>query len=107
MSLPAQTFHVLTYGCQMNDADSDRVVGLLDALGLAEATGPEAADLVLVNTCCVRGGAEERSLARISQLRHWRRADANHRLVVMGCTVGGVFAGARAFLRLLAGSGDD
>lgn len=86
MSFPAQSFHVITYGCQMNDADSDHVAGLLEAMGLEQAPTPEQADLVLVNTCCVRGGAEERSLARLASLRPWRRARHDRRLVILGCT---------------------
>jgi tRNA-2-methylthio-N6-dimethylallyladenosine synthase len=84
--IPAQTFHVITYGCQMNDADSDHVVGLLQSRGLEQVDVADDADLVLVNTCCVRGGAEERSLGRLANLRPWRQRGGHRRLVVMGCT---------------------
>ncbi|MBN1475793.1 tRNA (N6-isopentenyl adenosine(37)-C2)-methylthiotransferase MiaB, partial [Candidatus Sumerlaeota bacterium] len=86
MSIPAQSFHVITYGCQMNDADSDHVAGMLEKLGLENSEAADGADLVLVNTCCVRGGAEERSLARLASLRPWREASPHRRLVIMGCT---------------------
>lgn len=86
MPFPAQSFHVLTYGCQMNDADSAHVVGLMESHGLEQTARPEEADLVFVNTCCVREGAESRSVSRLASLSGWRRRDRMRRLVVMGCT---------------------
>ena len=54
--------HITTFGCQMNKADSGRVAGLLKEAGYEIAPCPDEADVVLVNTCTVRQGAEDRAL---------------------------------------------
>ena len=56
-----------TYGCQMNVADSDLMLGLLDRGGYARTDDPADADLILINTCAVREKAEERVFARASE----------------------------------------
>src|SRR4051794_2944176 len=67
--------YVETYGCQMNVADSDMVLGLLHGAGYARTEDPADADLILINTCAVREKAEERVYARASALaRHKSRA---------------------------------
>jgi len=71
-----------TYGCQMNVADSDLMLGLLDRGGYARTDDPADADLILINTCAVREKAEERVFARASMLGHGKaRPD-----VVLGIT---------------------
>jgi tRNA-2-methylthio-N6-dimethylallyladenosine synthase len=60
--------YVETYGCQMNVADTDMVLGLLHAAGYARTDDPARADLILLNTCAVREKAEERVFARVSEL---------------------------------------
>ena len=73
-----------TYGCQMNVADSDLMLGLLDRGGYARTDDPAAADLILINTCAVREKAEERVFARASMLAH-RKARPDVVLGITGC----------------------
>jgi tRNA-2-methylthio-N6-dimethylallyladenosine synthase len=73
-----------TYGCQMNVADSDLMLGLLDRGGYARTDDPAAADLILINTCAVREKAEERVFARASMLGHGK-ARPDVVLGVVGC----------------------
>jgi tRNA-2-methylthio-N6-dimethylallyladenosine synthase len=73
-----------TYGCQMNVADSDLMLGLLDRGGYARTEDPAAADLILINTCAVREKAEERVFARASMLGHGK-ARPDVVLGVVGC----------------------
>ena len=54
-------FHVTTFGCQMNEHDSERMKGMLESLGYAEAASREDADLILFNTCSIREKADDRS----------------------------------------------
>ncbi len=54
-----------TYGCQMNIADSELITGILRRAGYANATRPEDADVILLNTCAIREHAEERALGRL------------------------------------------
>lgn len=79
-----RSYHIVTYGCQMNDNDSEIMAGLLEARGLVPAPTPEEADVVVVNTCVVREGAEERAVGRLAHLaslkRHGRKV-----LAVSGC----------------------
>jgi len=78
----ARLAYVETYGCQMNVADSDMVLGLLRGAGYGRTDDPARADLILINTCAVREKAEERVYARASALaRHKARGG-----VVLGIT---------------------
>ncbi len=76
--------YVETYGCQMNVADSDMVLGLLQRAGYGRTDDPSRADLILINTCAVREKAEERVFARASMLAH-AKARPDTVLGVTGC----------------------
>jgi tRNA-2-methylthio-N6-dimethylallyladenosine synthase len=77
--------HIITYGCQMNVHDSDVMMRTLEGLGWGRAAGPEDADLVLVNSCCVRQSAEERALGTLSDLGRHKSARPEMLIGVMGC----------------------
>jgi tRNA-2-methylthio-N6-dimethylallyladenosine synthase len=81
----ARSFYIETYGCQMNVADSELVAGILAARDLVPVSSPEAADVVLLNTCAVREHAERRVLGRIGQLQQIRRERPQLKLGVVGC----------------------
>ncbi len=76
--------YVETYGCQMNVADTDLVLGLLRRGGYEQTSDPERADLILINTCAVREKAEERVFKRASMLSH-RRGRPDVVLGITGC----------------------
>jgi tRNA-2-methylthio-N6-dimethylallyladenosine synthase len=76
--------YVETYGCQMNVADTDLMLGLLHRGGYARTEDPRRADLILINTCAVREKAEERVFARASMLAH-ERARPDVVLGITGC----------------------
>ncbi len=61
-------FHVWTLGCQMNRSDSEEMAGRLLQAGCAEAAGFEDADLIVINTCAIREGAEQKVIGRQGQL---------------------------------------
>src|SRR5262247_1963693 len=77
--------HLITYGCQMNEYDSERVAGLLkqDRYELTEVA--EDADLILLDTCAIREKAEDKVLSRLGQLKHLKRARPDLMIGVMGC----------------------
>ena len=75
--------YVETYGCQMNVADSDVILGLLGREGYVRADVPEGADVILVNTCAVREHAERRVIGRVGELKRHKRPGAV--LGVVGC----------------------
>jgi tRNA-2-methylthio-N6-dimethylallyladenosine synthase len=76
---------LITYGCQMNEYDSERVAGLLkrDQYELCER--PEEADLILINTCSIREKAEDKVFSQLGVLRRLKRARPDLILGVMGC----------------------
>jgi tRNA-2-methylthio-N6-dimethylallyladenosine synthase len=80
-------YHLTTFGCQMNEHDSERMKGMLDALGYAEAPSRREADLILFNTCSIREKADERFIAHLGEAK---RAKSERPEVVVG--VGGCWA---------------
>lgn len=75
------TVYLETYGCQMNVADSELILGKLAAAGYSHTENPEGADVILVNTCAVRENAEQRVLGRLGDLKGHM-----HRDTVLGVT---------------------
>ncbi len=84
MSAP-QRFYIETYGCQMNEADSELMHGLLRHRGYSVADSADAADIVLLNTCAVRERAEERIFGRLGWLKSLKRERPEVVLGVTGC----------------------
>src|SRR3972149_4966519 len=80
-------YYIWTMGCQMNKADSATLAGYLEGWGWRRAEAPEAADLVVVNTCVVRQSAEARALARIESLQALKTGRPQTFLAITGCLV--------------------
>jgi tRNA-2-methylthio-N6-dimethylallyladenosine synthase len=80
-----KTFHVTTFGCQMNEHDSERMKGMLESLGYAEATQQEGADLILFNTCSIREKADSRFIAYLQQAAAHKRRTPGTVIGVGGC----------------------
>ncbi len=78
-------FHLTTFGCQMNEHDSERMKGMLGSLGYAEAGAPEEADLILFNTCSIREKADERFISHLHRAKGLKRADPARIIGVGGC----------------------
>lgn len=78
-------YYVTTFGCQMNAHDSERIRGMLEELGLGEATELEDADVMVFNTCTIREKAESRLAAHLAQAEALKRADPERMLAVGGC----------------------
>ena len=78
------TYHVRTFGCQMNLHDSERVSGLLDSCGLVEVATPEEADVVVFMTCCVREKADTRLYGQVSAMVSAPEPPHGRRLVAIG-----------------------
>jgi tRNA-2-methylthio-N6-dimethylallyladenosine synthase len=81
----APRVYVETYGCQMNVADSDLIGSLLAEAGYATAARADDADVIVVNTCAVREKAEERVIARASELGAVKRRRPGTVLAIVGC----------------------
>ena len=78
-------FFLKTYGCQMNVADSERIRSLLLRDGYRETAEIEEAGLIILNTCAVRKHAEDRALARLNSLKHYKRKNPDLIIGLFGC----------------------
>ncbi len=79
------TYRIETWGCQMNEHDSEKMAGMLQSFGLAPAPTPRTADIVLLNTCSVREKAAEKVFTRLGQLRALKDHRPHMLLGVCGC----------------------
>src|SRR5947209_7253305 len=78
-------YHVTTFGCQMNEHDSERMKGMLQSLGYAEAPRRADADLILFNTCSIRESADSRFIAHLGEARRLKRERPERVVGVGGC----------------------
>src|SRR3954447_1277330 len=78
-------FLVHTYGCQMNEHDSERIAGLLEADGLEAATSADDADVIILNTCCIRENADNKLYGNLGHLKSVKQARPELQIVVGGC----------------------
>ena len=78
-------YHVTTFGCQMNEHDSERMKGMLESLGYAEARAAEEADVILFNTCSIREKADSRFITHLQQAKGLKRQDPERIIGVGGC----------------------
>src|SRR5580698_5493580 len=79
------TIYIETFGCQMNEADSQYVADRAASAGYAIVEEPEKANVLILNTCTVRDNAERRAYGRMNHFKMLKDADPAVRLVVMGC----------------------
>jgi tRNA-2-methylthio-N6-dimethylallyladenosine synthase len=80
-----KAYHLTTFGCQMNEHDSERMKGMLESLGYSEAPTRAAADLILFNTCSIREKADDRFVAHLQEARALKRRDPERTIGVGGC----------------------
>jgi tRNA-2-methylthio-N6-dimethylallyladenosine synthase len=78
-------YHVTTFGCQMNAHDSERIKGLLEELGLGEASSADEADVVVFNTCTIREKPDQKLAAHLGQAAARKREDPGRVVAVGGC----------------------
>jgi tRNA-2-methylthio-N6-dimethylallyladenosine synthase len=80
-----KTFHLTTFGCQMNEHDSERMKGMLESLGYSEAPERAQADLILFNTCSIRETADSRFVAHLGEAKRLKREQPERIVGVGGC----------------------
>jgi len=80
-----KTYHIVTYGCQMNIHESEKLAGIAEKLGFIHTETVENADLVVFNTCCIRENAEHRAAGNIGALKQIKRKNKNMIIAVCGC----------------------
>ena len=78
-------YHITTFGCQMNKADSERMAGILENLGLENTDNPDQADLILYNTCTIRDNAEQKVYSYLGKQAKRKHQQPDLTLIVAGC----------------------
>lgn len=90
-ALEGRTFHVITFGCQMNKHDSERIVGMLEEAGARQVSTIEESEIVIFMTCCVRAAAEQRLKGQVASLKNIplpKGSDLENRIVAVGGCIG-------------------
>ena len=80
-----RSYIVHTYGCQMNEHDSERISGLLGADGMVEVDDQDDADVVVLNTCCIRENADNKLYGNLGHLKAWKERKEGRQIVISGC----------------------
>ncbi len=85
MTVPSRRYHITTFGCQMNKADSERMAGILEDMGYAWADTPDEANVILYNTCTIRDNAEQKVYSYLGRQAKRKQDEPDLTLVVAGC----------------------
>lgn len=78
-------YHLTSFGCQMNDHDSERMRGVLEGLGYEASADRDGADLIMFNTCTIRGSADDRFMGNLGDARRIKRERPDAVVAVGGC----------------------
>ncbi|MBE5739962.1 MAG: tRNA (N6-isopentenyl adenosine(37)-C2)-methylthiotransferase MiaB [Clostridiales bacterium] len=81
----SEKYHIVTYGCQMNVHESEKIAGILHRMGYEETTEKENADIIVFNTCCIRENAENHAFGNIGALKKLKKQKPNLIIAVGGC----------------------
>ncbi len=82
-----QYYHTVTFGCQMNERDTETIAGMCEEMGYTNVDSVEDSDLIIINTCCVRESAENRTLGHIGNLKRLKDKNPDLVIAVCGCMV--------------------
>jgi len=80
-----EKYFIITYGCQMNVHESEKIAGILHGMGYEEAENKETADIIVFNTCCIRENAENHAFGNIGALKKLKKEKPNLLIAVGGC----------------------
>jgi len=78
-------YNIITFGCQMNVHDSEKIAGMLAGLGYKKCDGVEEADVIVINTCCIRETAESKAISKIGSLKQLKDKHPEKIVAVCGC----------------------
>lgn len=83
--LKGRKYNIITFGCQMNEHDSETISGMLREQGCEEVFSKEEADITVINTCSIRENADKRFFGTLGQLKKHKKADPDYIVCVCGC----------------------
>jgi len=85
MELINQNYHIVTYGCQMNVHESEKIAGILETMGMKQCDDIKKSQVIVFNTCCIREGAEDRAFSNISALKKYKEKNEDVIIILCGC----------------------
>ena len=80
-----KTYYVKTYGCQMNEHDSENICGLLEQIGFTKAVDMDSSDLIILNTCSIRENAHNKAFGMLGRIKHLKESNPNIVVALCGC----------------------
>ncbi|GAB5046326.1 tRNA (N6-isopentenyl adenosine(37)-C2)-methylthiotransferase MiaB [Thermodesulfovibrio sp. TK110] len=83
--MKGRAVYIKTFGCQMNEHDSERMLGILGSKGFIEVEEPRKADIIIFNTCAIRQKAEQKFLSSLGRVKHLKKKNPQLKIVVAGC----------------------
>ena len=78
-------YYVKTFGCQMNEHDSEKIAGMFELDGMIKASSEDNADVLFINTCTIRENADDKLYGTLGQLKQWKNKQSDRKLLVGGC----------------------
>ena len=81
----SQKYHIVTYGCQMNVHESEKIAGILQRMGYTQTESADTADIIVFNTCCIRENAENHAFGNIGALKKLKKQNPDLLIAVGGC----------------------
>ncbi|MFQ3574114.1 MAG: tRNA (N6-isopentenyl adenosine(37)-C2)-methylthiotransferase MiaB [Thermodesulfovibrionales bacterium] len=78
-------YHIITFGCQMNEHDSEKISGILESKGFEHSQEPEGANLLIINTCSIRKKAEDKFYSQIGRFKTLKKKNPDLKIGVVGC----------------------
>ena len=78
-------YYVKTFGCQMNEHDSEKIAGMFELDGMIKANSEDNADVLFINTCTIRENADDKLYGTLGQLKQWKNKRSDRKLLVGGC----------------------
>ena len=79
------TYHIKTYGCQMNEHDSENIEGLLESIGFTKNDDMDSADVIILNTCSIRENAHNKAFGMLGRIKHLKESNPNIIVGLCGC----------------------
>ncbi len=104
-----KSFHIITFGCQMNEHDSERMTGILEERGFFSKSDAEDADMIILNTCSIREKAEQKFYSELGRLKHLKTVNPGLKIAVAGCIAqqeGAQILGRAPYVDMIFGPSD-
>lgn len=79
------TYHIKTYGCQMNEHDSENIEGLLESIGFTKNDDMDSSDVIILNTCSIRENAHNKAFGMLGRIKHLKESNPNIIVGLCGC----------------------